>query len=195
VYALGIGIVTGLIFALLRMTRNRWIDAIVALIIDILRSVPALVFLFWFFYCIPILTKWSPSPLTSAAVALGLMTGAFLGEIIRGGILSIERGQWEAAMAIGMTTAQTYRRIVLPQAITRMLPPMASTFISLFKNSALASVVAVAELMWQAHALIQFNFRPIETYTVVAILYFVTTYPQAIIVNYLHRRFQPQGGH
>ena len=191
-YSLGIGTVVGLLLALLRLSKIRIIDFLVSIFIDVFRSVPALVLLFWFFYNLPILTGISPSPLISAALALGLMTGAFLCEIIRGGILSIAKGQWEAAQALGMTTGQVYRRVVLPQAIVRMLPPVGSTFISLFKASALASVVAVTEVMWQAHVLIQYNFRAIETYTVVAFLYMIITYPQALVVNYLHRRFLPE---
>ena len=122
------------------------------------------------------------------------MTAAFLCEIIRGGILSIDRGQWEAARALGMKPGQVYRRIILPQATVRMLPPMVSTFMSLVKASALASVVAVPEVMWQAAALIQFNLRPIETYTIVGLLYLIVTYPLAFIANYLHRRLLPDRG-
>ena len=191
-YAFVIGIVGGLGLALLRMQRSRMIDAIVLPVTDVLRSVPALVILFWFYYCLPVFTGVDIAPLHSAAIALGLLTAAFLGEIIRGGILSVERGQWEAAAALGMKTYQVYRRVVLPQAVMRMLPPLASTVMSLIKNSALAAALGVTELTWQAGVLVQYNFRPIETFTVVALIYLAITYPLSLLVTYLQRRFQPR---
>ena len=191
-YALAIGIAGGLVLALLRMRRSRAIDAVVLPIVDILRAVPALVILFWFFYCLPVFTGVDIAPLDSAAIALGLLTAAFLGEIIRGGILSVERGQWEAAAALGMKPRQVYRRVVLPQAVMRMLPPLASTVMSLIKNSALAAALGVTELTWQAGVLVQYNFRPIETFTVVAVIYLAITYPLSLLVTYLQRRFQPR---
>jgi polar amino acid transport system permease protein len=115
-----------------------------------------------------------------------------MAEIYRAGIISIEKGQREAAEALGMTGAQAMRRIILPQALVRMLPPMGSTFISLFKESSLVSTVAVADLMRRAGALTAYTFRATEVFTVTALLYFIVTYPQAILVSRLHRRLLPE---
>jgi len=128
-------------------------------------------------------------PFISSCIALGLSVGAFLSEIFRAGITSIARGQTEAALALGMTGTQVMRRIILPQAITRMLPPIGSTWISLFKDSSLVSTIALADLTYQGRVLAAFTYRPLEVFTTVAVLYFVLTYPQSILVNWMHRKY------
>jgi polar amino acid transport system permease protein len=184
--------IIGLIAALMRLSRIAILERISILYVDFFRSVPAMVVLIWFYYCLPILTGIDLPAVLSAVVGLSLYMGSYMAEIYRGGIMSIEKGQREAAAALGMTGAQAMRRIILPQAVVRMLPPMGSSFISLVKESSLASVVAVAELMRRGHALTAFTFRSSEVFTVVAVLYFVVTYPLAIFVNSLHRRLLPE---
>jgi His/Glu/Gln/Arg/opine family amino acid ABC transporter permease subunit len=190
---MGVGIVIGLVVALIRLSKLRGVYHLATLYIDFFRSTPVLVQLIWIYYCLPIITGRSFSAFASGAIALSLYAGSFLAEIFRAGILSISKGQTEAALALGMTTSQTLRRIIVPQAVTRMLPPVGSMFISLFKESSLASSIAVAELMWQAQALIAFLFRPMEIFTLTALLYFILTFPQSLWVNYLHRRFLAEG--
>ena len=189
----GVGALIGLLVALLRLAGVRVLGALLSVYVDVFRSLPDLVVLFWFFYAIPILTGLQPSALVSASVALGIAAGATLSEIFRSGILSISGGQWEAAFALAMTTRQAYRRIVLPQAIVRMLPPLVSTAISMIKASSLAAAVGVAELMWQGTAMMLWTYRRVEIYTVIAVVYFGLTYPQALLVNYIHARLLPKG--
>lgn len=191
--SMAIGAVIGLLAALARLSKIRMVDPLATFYVDFFRSTPVLVQLVWVYYCVPIITGRSVSAFASGVIALSLYVGSFLAEIYRAGILSIPRGQREAALALGMTGTQAMRRVILPQAVVRMLPPMGSMFISLFKESSLASAIAVAELMWQAQALIAFLFRPMEVFTLTALLYFVVTYPQAIWVNYLHRKLLPEG--
>jgi polar amino acid transport system permease protein len=186
--SVGAGMVIGLLVATSRMSPSRILRWAAVAYLDVFRSIPPFVLLLWFFYCIPIITGLQLSALVSAGVALALIAGAFLAETIRAGIQSIERGQAEAGMVVGMVPSQVYRRIILPQALVRMLPPLISTVISMTKASALASIVGVAELMWQGNALIQWTFRPVETLTVVAGVYFVLTYPQTLLAEYLYRR-------
>ena len=184
--------IIGVILALMRLSRNAVLERIAILYIDFFRSVPLIVLLIWFFYCLPILVGVNLSNVVAGVIGLSLYMGAYLAEIYRGGILSIAKGQTEAALAIGMTGTQALRRIILPQAVVRMLPPMGSTFISLFKESSLVSVLSVADLMHRGQAMIAFTFRASEAFTVVALLYFIVTYPQAIFVNFLHRRLLPE---
>jgi len=183
-----IGLVIGLLIAILRLTKNRWLDYFLSFYVDFFRSIPQLAILFWFFYAIPLMTGYQVSALLSAAIALGILSSATLSEIFRGGILSLGSGQWEAASALGMTLLQAYRRIVLPQAIVRMLPPFSNMTISIVKASALASAVGVVDLMWQGNALMVYTNRRVEVFTVVAVMYFVLTYPQAILVNRVYKR-------
>lgn len=184
--------IIGLIAALMRLSRIAIFDRIAILYIDFFRSTPMMVVLIWFYYCLPIVTGLNLPAVVSGVAGLSLYMGAYMAEIYRGGIMSIEKGQREAALALGMTGTQAMRRIILPQAIVRMLPPMGSTFISLFKESSLVSTVAVADLMRRAHNLTAYVFRASEVFTVTALLYFIVTYPQAMLVNFLHRRLLPE---
>jgi polar amino acid transport system permease protein len=126
---------------------------------------------------------------TAGVLTLSLYSSAYLAEIYRAGILSIAQGQRYAGLALGMTGVQVLRRIILPQAIVRMLPPIGSQFISLFKESALVSLINLQDLMWQAQALSAFTLRSMEVLTATAVIYMLLTFPQALLVNYLHKRY------
>jgi polar amino acid transport system permease protein len=184
----------GLIAAVMRLSKIAILDRIAILYVDFFRSTPLMVILIWLYYCLPILIGLDLPAVVSGVAGLSLYVGAYLAEIYRGGIMSIAKGQREAALALGMTRAQAMRRIVLPQAVVRMLPPIGSIFIGTFKESSLVSTVAVTELMHHAHALSAYTLRATEVFTVVALLYFIVTYPQAILVNLLHRRLLPERG-
>ena len=175
--------------ALARISGVRPLGWIASIYVDFFRTTPLLVQLVWIYFALPILIGESLDGVQAGALGMSLYAGSFLAEIIRAGILSVERGQSEAALALGMTSAQVMRRIILPQAVVRMLPPIASTFISLIKDSSLASIVSVPELMRQSQALASFTQRNMEALTVAAILYFGLTYPLSLLVNALHRRF------
>jgi His/Glu/Gln/Arg/opine family amino acid ABC transporter permease subunit len=187
--AMALGAVVGLLVAVVRMSRSRALQAIAGLYIDAWRSTPLLAQLIWVFYALPILVQHSMSPLAAGILTMGLHVSAYLAEIYRAGILSISDGQRHAGLSLGMTPVQVLRRIILPQAVTRMLPPIGSQFISLFKESALVSLITLPELMWQAQSLAAFTMRPLEILTAAALIYMVLTLPQAVAVNYLHRRY------
>jgi polar amino acid transport system permease protein len=184
-----IGSLIGLFIAFIRLGRVPILSQLAVIYVDFFRATPVLVQLVWIYYALPVLTGWSLTAVTAGIIGLSLYAGSFLSEIIRAGIVSIERGQREAAFALGMTSAQAMRRVILPQATTRMLPPIASTFITLVKDSALLSIIAVPELMRQTEVLASVTFRRMEALTVAAVLYFALTYPIARGVNFLHRRF------
>lgn len=184
-----IGAAIGLLIAIARSSRFKLASAIAGFYVDIMRAIPVLVLLVWVFFVMPILIGYSLTPFASGVVALSLYASAYLAEIFRAGIRSLERNQWQAGLALGMTFWQMMRRVILPQAIVRMLPPLGSMFVSLFKDSAVVSAIGVYDLMRQGLTLSLSLIRPMEVMTITAVLYFVLTYPQTIWVNYLHRRF------
>ena len=188
-----LGLVLGILVAVLRLTGNRFLNPILSLYVDIFRSLPHLVALFWFFYAVPILTGFQPSAVLSAVIALGVIASANVSELFRSGILSIPSSQWQVAYAMGMTTLQVYQRIIVPQAVVKILPPLGSFAISIIKASALASIIGVADLTWQGNAMTMWTFRRVEVFTVIAVVYFVITYPLAFLVNRFHEKLSVAG--
>lgn len=188
VLSMAASLVLGLLVSFARLSPWRPLRAVSSVYIDFLRGTPLLVQLLWIYYSLPILTGITFSPFTSAAIALTLNLSAFVSEVYRAGIQSIGRGQREAALALGMSGWQAMRRIILPQSIRRVLPPLGSIWVSLFKDTALVSVIAVPELMYRGKVLSIETYRPLEIYTAVAIIYFLVTYPQARGVDWLFNR-------
>ena len=172
VAALTGSLVLGLIVALGRMSKRRWIQIPAATYIEVFRNTPVLILLMWVYYCLPILTGLDMSAAPSATLALGMNGAAYVAEIIRGGIQSIDKGQIEAARTIGLSYGQTMRKIVLPQAFRRMIPPFVNESVSILKYSSLVSVLGVADLTYQAQVLSTTTFRPIEIFTFIAVVYF-----------------------
>ena len=183
------GLVLGLLVALVRMSPYRILQFLSGLYIDIFRSTPLLAQLVWIYFALPILTGIRLGPLQAGILALCLYVSAYLAEIYRAGILSIAQGQTHAGLALGMTKNQVLGRVLLPQAVTRVLPPMASQFITLFKDSSLLYMISLPELMWQGTSLAAFTMRAIECMTVVALIYMALTIPQAICANWLHKKY------
>jgi His/Glu/Gln/Arg/opine family amino acid ABC transporter permease subunit len=140
--------------------------------VEVFRNTPVLVQLMWIYYCMPIFLGVGLEAMTSAIVALTLCASAYLAEIVRAGIQSVDTGEVEASRAIGMSRLQTMRRIVLPQALVTMIPALINTFVSFLKYSALVSVIGVADLTYRAQVLSSTTFRPLEFYTAIAVIYF-----------------------
>lgn len=171
--ALLFGVPLGLFLALSRLSTFRPFSGVAGFIVEFFRTTPPLVQLFWFFFALPILVDVRMTPLIAAVVTFSIQSSAFFAEIFRGGILSIEKGQWEGAKAIGMTYSQSLRRVILPQAVKRMIPAFMERSIELLKTTTLVSTVAYTDLMFQANELAQKTFRPLEVYTIVALIYFI----------------------
>ena len=180
--------VVGLVAGLGRLAPYAIIRWIAQAYIEVFRCTPVLVQLVWFYYALPILSGIDMSATSAAVLALSLYGGAFYAEIIRGGIVSIDAGQREAAEALGMTPGQSMRRIILPQAIKRMVPPLMNQSIIQFKNTSLVSVLAVPDLLYQGQAIAHDTYRPLETYSLVAVIYFAVLFPLTLLVQYLERR-------
>ena len=178
-----LGLVAGLAGGLARLSPFwpfRWLSVAY---VELFRCTPLLVQLVWFYYALPILAGIEISATSAAVLALSLYGGSFYAEIIRGGIVSIEAGQREAALAMGMTPGQSMRRIVLPQAFKRMVPPLMNQSIIQFKNTSLVSVLAVPDLLYQGQVAAHDSYRPLEIYTLVAVIYFVVLLPLTILVR------------
>ena len=184
--AFAIGMTGGLLIAFARLSRYRSLRAPAAFYVEAFRSTPALVQLVWLYYALPILTGIQLSAFASVAIGLGLHTVAYFSEIFRGGILSIERGQMDAAKAVGMRHRQAMWRIILPQAVRRMVPPFMNETASLVKLTTLGSMLAVYELLHSSNNLITATYRPLEIYTTLAVIFAVIIYP----VIFLSRRLE-----
>ncbi len=185
-----LGLSLGLLVGLGRYARRKWIYLPASAFVEFFRNTPVLVQILWFYFALPMLMPFEISPLTAAALGISLNSAAFSGEIFRGGIQSLERGQWEGAQALGMTDAQAMRRIILPQAIKRMLPALTNRAIEIFKMSTLASAVAYVELLQQGKLIASLNYNPIEAYTVIALLFFVFLYPLVQATYVLERKLR-----
>ncbi len=184
-----LGMGSGLVVGLGRHAKSRWVYLPATAFVEFFRNTPVLVQILWFYYALPILSPFEIGPMTAAALGISLNSAAFSAEIFRGGIESIDRGQQEAARALGMTGAQAMRRIVLPQAVRRMLPALTNRGIEIFKMTTLASAVAYVELLQQGKLLASLNFNPIETYTVIAVVFFLFLFPLVQATYALERRF------
>lgn len=184
-----IAVPCGIVIAVLRLYAWAPVRAVACAYVELFRNLPLILVIYWTFYVLPILTGFGLSPLATGLAALSLNVTAYNAETFRAGINSIRRGQVEAAMALGMSRVQALRRVVLPQATRRILPVLASTWVSLFKDTSLVSVIAVAELAYVSMQIRAQTFRVLEMLTAMAAIYWLLGYPQAKLVDWMQRRF------
>lgn len=193
VYTVGsivFGIIVGFLTCGARLSRWRALQAIARAYQEIFRCTPLLVQLLWFYYAFPLLVGGSIDNRVAAMLTLSLYVGAFYAEIFRGGILSIDRGQHEAAAAIGMSPAQAMIRIILPQAFKRMLPAFINQSVIQLKNTSLVSVISVADLAYMAAVVNGQTYRPLESYTTMAVLYVVLLLPLTQVADWIEKRLR-----
>jgi polar amino acid transport system permease protein len=178
----------GLITAIFRLSDSLAARAVAWSYLEMIRNTPLLIQLFFIYFVIsPVVDI---SAFTSAVLALSLFEGAYISEIFRSGIVSIDRGQWEAAHSLGMNTYETYRYVILPQAVRRVLPPLTSQTISLIKDSALVSTIAIYDLTMQGQAIIAETFLTFEIWFTVAAIYLVVTGALSFGVHALEARLK-----
>lgn len=171
--SIALGIVLGTVIAAMRLSRSIVLRVIGSAYVDFYRNTPAIVHFFWFYYALPVVANISMGPLEAATLALTTQSAAFYAEGFRGGILSIAPGQWEGAKALGMRRTDVLRRIIIPQSISRMISPFIERSFEIIKTTSLASTLAYGELLYQAMQVASLTYRPLEVYTVVAVIYFV----------------------
>lgn len=188
--AMAIGIAGGVMLALMRLAPTWILRWPAYAFTELFRTTPLLVQVVWVFSVLPLTIGITLSPFFSGLVALGLNVAAFMSEIFRAGITSLSIGQFHAGYALGMTRMQCLRRIVLPQAALRTVPPMAGMWVALFKDTSILAAIGVAEMMTQARVIAADTYRPLEIYTLVAVVYFLLTWPQSLGAQYLFERFR-----
>lgn len=169
-----IALVLGLVFALLRRSRVKMISWPTALIVEFLRDTPLLVQLFFLYYVLPDFGIVLPAFLTGA-LALGLQYAAYTSEVYRGGIEAVHHGQWEAATALNLTSMQTYRDIIIPQAIPRIVPAMGNYLVAMIKETPVLSVVTVLEMMGLANMIGERTFEYLVPLTLVGLIFLLLT--------------------
>ena len=180
--------VGGIIIGAGRYSKNRLFNWPATAYIELFRNTPVLIQIVWFYYAFPVLIGIQMEGFYAALIGIGLNMIAYSADIVRGGIQSIEKGQWEAAKAIGMNYFSIMRRVILPQALRRMIPPFTSRTVEAVKATSLASTIAVAELLYEGQVLANTVYRPFELYTAVAVLYFFATYPLVLFSYWLERK-------
>jgi polar amino acid transport system permease protein len=179
----------GIVLALMRGSHFKPVALFATAFVELFRNVPLLLLIYWAFYVMPVLTGLGLSPFATGLVALCLNVSAYNSETFRSGINSIRKGQTEAGLALGMSRSEVFRQIILPQAWRRVLPVLASTWVSLFKDTSLVSVIAVGELAHTAMQIRSQSFRVLEMLTAMAAIYWLMGYPQAKIVDWIHRKY------
>ncbi len=181
--------IVGLVLALLRQSRWASLRAICLLWTEIVRSVPPLVIVVWFYYCLPIVSGISFEGFATVVIALTVYTSVFFAEIFRAGLQSIDRGQVEAALSVGLTPRQILTRITGPLAFLRMVPPFTSQCVLTIKATVLASYVAVGELLYEGQRLSIHTFRPLEFLTIIAVFFIVTILPLTLLAGHLEKKY------
>ena len=180
------GLIIGLIIGLIQLTGSRLLTAIGRIYVETFRNIPLLVLLLWIYYAFPIFAGLSVTKFWAGFAGLSLYAGSFYAEILRAGVQSIDKGQTDASTALGMTYGERMRRVILPQAFRRMIPPLAGQSIIQIKNTTLMSMITVPDLLYQASYVSSFTYRPMEVYTMVGVMFLVLLVP----LTFLSRKLE-----
>ena len=194
-------LIAGMIGGLGRLSRNPVIHGVATLYVEIVRGIPLLVQLIWWYFAFPVVVQgigrwlniaaianYQANAIVTAVTGLTVCYGAYMSEIYRAGIQSVPKDQAEAARSLGMTHFQSMRHVILPQAVRMVLPPVGNEFIALLKDSCLVSVVAVADLTRRGREFMAVHFNPIEVWTMVALLYLIMTLFLARLVSWVEKK-------
>jgi polar amino acid transport system permease protein len=188
VAAMAVALAIGFVLALMRMDKSRlylvWPSQA---FVEIIRGTPLLVQLFYIFYVLPFIGIRLDT-YVAGILGLAINYGAYLSEVFRSGIEAIPKGQWEASDALGMTSTHSMRRIILPQAIKIIIPPVGNYFIALFKDSALVATIAIPELLLTGQMIASETFQYVQVYTAVFVIYFIISFPASLGLRWLERQ-------
>ena len=183
-----IGIIVGLFTAIIRVTKIKVLSQLATIYVDIFRGTPLLMQIIFVYYALPYVGINLPAPV-AGIVALSVNSGAYVSEIFRAGIESIDKGQIEAARSLGMSYAQAMRYVVIPQTMKRVLPPLTNEFVALIKDSSLLSVIAISELLRTSKEMMTWKLNP-SSLTAAALLYLAITVPLTRLVSYLENKMK-----
>lgn len=184
-----LGLLIGLFAGIARLSPRRLVNWPVIAFVELFRCTPLLVQLVWFYYAFPVIAGIQMPANVAGGLVLALYAGAFYAEIFRGGIVSIDRGQWDAARSLGLRPWAVLRTVILPQAIRLMIPPFINQSVLQLKNTSLVSVIAVPDLLYQGELITAATYRPLEVYTIVALLYFAVLFPATLAAQAVERRY------
>ncbi|MGI6037325.1 MAG: amino acid ABC transporter permease [Limnochordia bacterium] len=187
--AVAIGLVIGTFMGMGRLSQYRIIRSLTGAYVDFFRGTPLLVQIFLVYMGLPQLLGFPMPRFTAALIALSLNSGAYVAEIVRAGIQSVDPGQREAALSLGMSNRQVMQYIILPQAFKRIIPPLGNEFIAMLKDSSLVSVIALEELVRKANIIVTRTYRPFEIWIGVAFIYLIMTLTISRFVAYTEKRF------
>lgn len=188
--AIILGFFIGLVVALFRLAPIKVLNWIAKVYVDIIRGTPFIVQLFFIYFGVNSLHVISLNSTTAGIITVAINAGAYFAEIIRAGIQSIDKGQTEAARSIGLTSAQTMRYVVLPQAFRRMLPTITNQSIISLKDTSLLSVIGIADLTQQGQIQASATFEAFRIWLAVGVIYFIIIYLLSILANFIERRFE-----
>jgi polar amino acid transport system permease protein len=182
-----LGTLIGLAVGILRLGRLPVIDWLLIAYIELFRCTPLLVQIIWFYYAFPVVIGVNIPAHVAAVTVLSLYGGAFYAEIVRGSIESVHRGQWDAAQALGLSPVRVLRLVILPRALKPMLAPYVNQSVTQLKNTSLVSIIAVPDLVYNATLINAETYRPLEVYTIVALIYFAILFPATLVARRLER--------
>lgn len=185
---LAIGFIVGIVFGLMRISPTRWLRFPAVVYVEVFRGTPVLVQVLFIFYGLPTLLGGPINALTAGIAAIALNAGAYISEIVRGGVQSIERGQREAGLSLGLSRPQTFRYVIWPQALRRMIPALGNQGIVSIKDTSLFSVIGVGELVRQGQVYIANTFTALEVYFMIALLYLAITLSLSMALSLLERK-------
>jgi His/Glu/Gln/Arg/opine family amino acid ABC transporter permease subunit len=180
----------GILLALMRLSSMPWLARGSTAFVELFRNLPLILVVYWAFYVMPMVSGIELSAFNTGLLALCLNVSAYNSETFRAGIQSIRKGQTEAAVALGFSKTQAMFKIILPQAWRRVLPVLASTWVALFKDTSLVSVIAVGELAHASMTIRSQTFRVLEMLTAMAVIYWMLGYPQAKLVDWIREKYK-----
>lgn len=193
--SVALGVVIGLFVGIARISRIKLLRVLAAIYVDFFRGTPLLVQIFLVYFALPVITGQRVDPFVAAIGSCGINSGAYVAEIFRAGIQSIDKGQMEAGRSLGMTWVQTMRYIIVPQAFKRVIPPLGNEFIALLKDSSLVSVIGFGELTRRGQLIIAKTYGSLEIWLSVAVIYLAMTLTISRFVAYLERRYKTDDRH
>lgn len=193
--SVALGVVIGLFVGIARISRIKILRGLAAIYVDFFRGTPLLVQIFLVYFALPVITGQRVDPFVAAIGSCGINSGAYVAEIFRAGIQSIDKGQMEAGRSLGMTWVQTMRYIIVPQAFKRVIPPLGNEFIALLKDSSLVSVIGFEELTRRGQLIIAKTYGSLEIWISVAVIYLAMTLTISRFVAYLERRYKTDDRH
>lgn len=182
------GTILGILIGMIRRSNVPILPVIAKIYIEIFRAFPTLVLLIWFYYVAPIMFGFQFSPFNTAFVALSISLSAFVAETFRAAIESIPKNQFESGITLGLSQTQTMLYIILPQAVKNMLPNLLGLYVTQLKNTSLASVIAVDELLHKSSTISSSTYRPLEIYTAVAVIYIAIVIPFSLLASWTEKR-------